>query len=331
MKKLISLISALGLITGGSLSVAGCQNHTQGSSKGSSTQDQKAVDDTYYAINDLKLGVSENTSGNKSFSVYKQAVITQLKAKLPTNLKNLISISNQYDDLVLPDTSFQSKFNIQVNIQKNKIKRVAQIYVRLNYDATTITDKIDNLLIDVQQNNPAFQTSEPLSKYQVNIKNQINSKLTSAEQGSGYKLTFTNLASQTIAWPTNEAWAPQAYAFTLLIGSDSATGNVKIEFLYSQQYKVLDDPTYGDQSSPIQIAMGSAGDEIPPSQWQADQVSSYLNEGWEGYGGLIPALEQYVTYKPVTIIRNKAVLCEMYLPILGFTKEHPRYFYIRGY
>ena len=327
MKKLVTLISAFGIVTGGALSVVGCQNQTQGSS----TQDQKAVDDTYYAINNLKLGVSENTSGNKKFSVYKQAVINQLQAKLPTSLKNLISISSQYDNLVLPDTKFQSKFNIQVNIQKHKIKRVAQIYVRLNYDATTITDKIDNLLIDVQQNTPAFQTSEPLSKYQVNIKNQINTKLTSAEQSSGYQLTFTNLASQTIAWPTNEAWTPQAYAFTLLIGSDSATGNVKIEFLYSQQYKVLDDPTYGSQTYPIHIYMGSAGDEIPPSQWKADQITSDLNEGWEGYGGLIPALEQYVTYKPVTIIKNKLVLSEMYLAIFGFTKENPRPFYIMGY
>ena len=327
MKKLVTLISAFGIVTGGALSVVGCQNQTQGSS----TQDQKAVDDTYYAINNLKLGVSENTSGNKKFSVYKQAVINQLQAKLPTSLKNLISISSQYDNLVLPDTKFQSKFNIQVNIQKHKIKRVAQIYVRLNYDATTITDKIDNLLIDVQQNTPAFQTSEPLSKYQVNIKNQINTKLTSAEQSSGYQLTFTNLASQTIAWPTNEAWTPQAYAFTLLIGSDSATGNVKIEFLYSQQYKVLDDPTYGSQTYPIHIYMGSAGDKIPPSQWKADQIVSDLNEGWESFDGLTRALEQYVTYKPVTIIRNKLVLSEMYLAIFGFTKENPRPFYIMGY
>ena len=327
MKKLIALISVFGLITGGALSVVGCQNQAQGSS----TQDQKAVDDTYYAINNLKLGVSENTSGNKSFSVYKQEVINQLKAKLPANLKNLISISSQYDDLILPDTKFQGKFNIQVNIQKNQIKRVAQIYVRLNYDATTITDKIDNLLIDVQQSTSAFQPTEPLSKYQASIKNQINAKLTSAEQSSGYQLTFTNLASQTIAWPTNEAWTPQAYAFTLLIGSDSATGNVKIEFLYSQQYKVLDDPTYGSQTYPIHIYMGSAGDKIPPSDWPADNVASVLNQGWEGEGGLIPALFKYVKYNPVTIIRNKLVLCDFTLPILGFTKEHPRSFYIRGY
>ena len=330
MKKLIALISALGLITGGALSVVGCQNQTQGSS----TQDQKAVDDTYYAINNLKLGVSENTSGNKKFIVYKQAVINQLKAKLPTNLKNLISISDQYDDLILPDIKFQSKFNIQVNIQKNKIKRVAQIYVRLNYDATTIADKIDNLLIDVQQNTPAFQPKESLSKYQANVKSQINAKLTSAEQSSGYQLTFTNVASQTIAWPTKNnysTWKPQAYDFTLLIGSDSAQGNVKIEFLYSQQKKVLDDPTYGYQSSPIQLSMGSAGDTIPPSQWKSDQIVSDLNEGWEWFDGLTRALEQYVTYKPVTIIRNKLVLTEMYLPILGFTKESPRPFYIMGY
>ena len=330
MKKLIALISVFGLITGGALSVVGCQNQAQGFS----TQDQKAVDDTYYAINNLKLGVSENTSGNKSFSVYKQEVINQLQAKLPTNLKNLISISGQYDDLILPDIKFQSKFNIQVNIQKNQIKRVAQIYVRLNYDATTITNKIDNLLIDVQQSTSAFQPTEPLSKYQASIKNQINAKLTSAEQSSGYQLTFTNVASQTIAWPTKNnyrTWKPEAYDFTLLIGSDSAQGNVKIEFLYSQQKKVLDDPTYGDQSSPIQIAMGSAGDTIPPSDWKKQFIRVDLNAGWEDEGGLTTALEKYVTYKPVTIIRNKLVLSEMYLPILGFTKESPRPFYIKGF
>ena len=100
---------------------------------------------------------------------------------------------------------------------------------------------------------------------------------------------------------------------------------------YSQQKKVLDDPTYGSQTYPIHIYMGSAGDKIPPSDWPADNVASVLNQGWEGEGGLIPALFKYVKYNPVTIIRNKLVLCDFTLPILGFTKEHPRYFYIKGY
>ena len=57
---------------------------------------------------------------------------------------------------------------------------------------------------------------------------------------------------------------------------------------------------------------------------------STLNTLWSDAGGLVPALYRDVTYKPVTIILNKPVLDEVYLPQLGFTQSNPRYFWIEG-
>ncbi len=98
---------------------------------------------------------------------------------------------------------------------------------------------------------------------------------------------------------------------------------------YSSEKKVLDDPLNGSKAYPLLINIAGRK-QMPPSDWQSDGVTSTLNQEWSHMGGLVDSLIPYVSYKPVTIIYNQPILCEMYLPMLGFTKAHPRYFYIEG-
>ena len=98
---------------------------------------------------------------------------------------------------------------------------------------------------------------------------------------------------------------------------------------YSREKKILSDPHSAPQKDPILLPTGGA-DKILPNEWDKDQVSYTLNSSWSSMGGLDDGLDSYATYKKVTIIKGKPVLCEMYLPKLGFTKENPVYFYVKG-
>ena len=53
---------------------------------------------------------------------------------------------------------------------------------------------------------------------------------------------------------------------------------------YSSEKKILDDPNIGAKDSALQLAMGSAGDTIPPSDWIKQNISYDLNDGWQEDG-----------------------------------------------
>ncbi len=103
----------------------------------------------------------------------------------------------------------------------------------------------------------------------------------------------------------------------------------KLVIDYSSEKKVLDNPLNGSRTDPFLINIAGR-QQMPPSDWKSDEVTSTLNQEWSQIGGLVDSLIPYVSYKPVTIIYNQPTKSEMYLPILGFTKDHPRPFYIEG-
>ncbi len=98
---------------------------------------------------------------------------------------------------------------------------------------------------------------------------------------------------------------------------------------YSSEKTVLDNPLIGDKTNPLMVPVGSSK-QILPSEWKKYPIIRSLNLGWSQIGGLVESLFPCVSYKPVKIIYNQPTLSEMYLPILGFTKSHPRPFYIEG-
>ena len=98
---------------------------------------------------------------------------------------------------------------------------------------------------------------------------------------------------------------------------------------YSSEKKVLNNPLNGSQQSPIPYLIHGS-EAILAKDWPKDNVAEDLKGVWRSLGGLSTELYPLVSFKPVTIVPNHLVLCEMYLPILGFTKDRPRYFYIYG-
>ena len=98
---------------------------------------------------------------------------------------------------------------------------------------------------------------------------------------------------------------------------------------YSPQKRALDNALNGSKAYPLLFHVWGVT-PIPATDWKKDQVASTLNQEWINMKGLVDSLIPYVSYKPVKIIFNQPSLSEMYLPILGFTKEHPRPFYIEG-
>ena len=164
--------------------------------------------------------------------------------------------------------------------------------------------------------------SEKLGKYTPKIKVIINKKLTNQEQSSGYNITFNN-SDILIAWPTKDnykTWQPSSYAFTLNIGHDQTSGSIKIEFKYSAQKKLLDNPNNGAKSSALEIPIGKA--KIIPNEWKNYQITSEINGSWGFHSDFVP----YVTYKPVTIEKyipkkKNLTLCWILLPKLGFNYQ----------
>lgn len=63
------------------------------------------------------------------------------------------------------------------------------------------------------------------------------------------------------------------------------------------------------------------GDE---KDWDAYQIKSKIDGQW-GLGNF----QQYVTYDPIKLVPNKPpVIVKLICPLLGYTENHPRDFYV---
>ena len=97
---------------------------------------------------------------------------------------------------------------------------------------------------------------------------------------------------------------------------------------------MLDNPTIATQEGPASI------DSVTAQQWKDGVEKSVLDTYWESIGGLTNTLEDDVVYKQVLIpgektqpiTDTKPVKCELYFKdgVLGYTENHPRYFYVEG-
>ena len=127
----------------------------------------------------------------------------------------------------------------------------------------------------------------------------------------------------------------QPIPLTIQIGQDKAQANITLEFQYYEQKKVLDDlNTAKDPNDGLLI------DSMSPTDWEQGLAIIEINQDWEGLGGIVDSLYPDVVYKQVLkpreptqpILHQKPLLCEMYFKdgILGYTQNHPRYFYVEG-
>ena len=323
MKKILNIFASISLITTGASSVVACG--------GSINNDQKLVDDI---INRLEkhgtFGLNEKQDGSQVFSDYKVTVLEDIKSTLTEQEKGLVSFPASDNPKKL---SAANATDIDVNIQSHDI----QIPIKLNYDADSIADKINNQTIIKVLQTGGYKPSESASKYAQEIKKEINDLLTSDEQKSGYKISNLQqvLDNTNIYWPylnktiEEEVDPNQPIPLNIQIGEDKAKAKITLEFQYYKQKKELDDPRNGEKQNALPVHLGSHETIKPP--WD-EGIIKELDSDWESIGGLTTSLYSDVVYKPVTLRKDTPVLVKMYFKdgILGYTKNHPLSFYVEG-
>ena len=194
--------------------------------------------------------MQELSSGSKIFKDYKNNFLNQINSKLTTDEQKLISIDNTNNNKNLT-LNYQT---IKLNIGNSSYSKSLGIATKLGFDAQSISDKFKNELIDVKQTG-GFKDSENLTKYisiiQSTLKNQT--KWNSDIEKNSYSLNFINQDNLKIIWPNKNnysTWKPQNYSFNLNIGSDKVESYLQIEFKYSENKKVLDNPNIGSKEKP---------------------------------------------------------------------------------
>ena len=93
---------------------------------------------------------------------------------------------------------------------------------------------------------------------------------------------------------------------------------------YTQQKDEIDDPAEGSYNGPEQVNTGGA--TVKPSEWKDYQMVEQLNSAWN-----FESFSQYVSYVPInTLVPNTPVKEKLLCPLLGYTKNNPRYFYVEA-
>ena len=200
--------------------------------------------------------------------------------------------------------------------------------------ANDIANKINNKTIIVQQKG-VYKQSQLASTYTSEIKSQINNLLTPDEQKSGYQISGWENVS--IYWPYlnkttgEEIDNNKLVPFNIQVGQckSKLTPKIILEFKYYKQKKVLDNPRNGEKQNSLPVHLGSHETIKPP--WD-EGIIKELDFDWETIGGLTTSLYSDVVYKPVTLRKDTTVSVKMYFKdgILGYTKNHPRYFYVEA-
>ena len=327
MKKILNIFVGISLITAGASSAVAC-----GSSP-SSLNDQKIVDDITTRLKDKNFQIDEHSNGSKTFFDYKAKVLQNIKSKLTSQEKSLVSFPEIDNPKKL---SAANATDIDVHVQSHKIYQDIDINVKLNSDAQSIADKLDTQTITIYKpiQGPPDKfnsfTLSPISAYQTQIETEIQKLLTSEGVKSDYKINFNwsvNLKTNkivTIDWIHNVD-----VNLNVNIGADTSypvTIHVQLAFnsIYTQQKDEIDDPAEGSYNGPEQVNTGGA--TVKPSEWKDYQMVEQLNSAWN-----FESFSQYVSYVPInTLVPNTPVKEKLLCPLLGYTKNNPRYFYVEA-
>ena len=329
MKKILNIFASISLISAGVVSVVGCGSITK-----TNTDDQKFVSDITNRLNNKMFPVDENPNGYQTFGHYRSIVLKNIRAILKSQETNLVSLPSS-DDNVKLGTKDEALKSIDVHIQSHNIKNDVKILVTLNNDAQSIADKLDTKTITVYNPQPGssadFTTLAPINSYQSQIETQIRQLLISEGVKNSYGINFswTNPKTHLI---DNLSWVNDAIiGLKVNVGTKDTSKliniRVKLAFSpsYAQQKGEIDDPNIGDRDFPEQIYTG--GKSITSTkEWNEDGIDTALNSAWS-FGDF----EQYVSYEPTPLIFGQLTLVKLYCPLLGWTKDNPRYFYVKPY
>ena len=313
MKKILNLIASISLVATGASSVIACGSPIN--------SDQNLVNDVVKKLQGKTFAVNEDKKGDHNFSEYKDQVLQEVKQDLSSNEKGLVSFLDSEDQKAINAEQIK---NINLHIQSNSVITYINISVKLNYDAQSIAQKINNQTFGVREKRyQAYQ----VKNYETEIKQQISNSLTTSEKTSGY-LILTNWSLYNLKW-TDSIDIP----IQIQIGEDlSSKVNINLVFKYMSEKAILDDPRNRLKGNAIPFAMGLA-QTIPPSDWPKDGVVDLLNGAWESMGGLVPELYNDVVYNQKTLIKGTAVPLTMYFKdgVFDYDINHPLSFWVKGH
>ena len=226
MKKILNIFASISLITAGASTVVACGSGTK-----INTNDQKLVDNVVNQLKNKSFAVNEDNQGDHHFGSYSNEFLKDIKQVLSYNEQDLISFAKSENPTPI---NAEKETNINLHIQSHKIFNDINIHVKLNYDAQSIANAIDNKTITVLQSG-VYKSSESASKYTKDIKQQINNLLNPDEQQSGYQIS--GWEKSTIYWPywegnpkTGQEVDPnQTIPLTIQIGQDKAQTNITVK------------------------------------------------------------------------------------------------------
>ena len=200
-------------------------------------------------------------------------------------------------------------------------------------DQTTLPSR--SVIQQFINQNGCYPGSLKLQNFSFNVNNYSAYN----EKRQNYEWSTYATGSVDPRWHWTNQKKPFSKSWNTNINTSKITPDISFDIIadradpdYSSEKAILDDPRNSDKGDAIPFAMGLA-QTIPPSDWPKDGVVDLLNGAWESMGGLVPELYNDVVYTPVTLIKGTPVLVQMYFKdgILGFTKNNPLYFYVKGH
>ena len=178
---------------------------------------------------------------------------------------------------------------------------------------------IKNIFTDLFGNNGSYLTPNGIIQQFINI----NGCYPGSISLKNFRFNVDNYTADNQNDSTNIDTTTISPYIAFDVAADKASPN------YSSEKKVLDNPRNGEKQNSLAVHLGSHETIKPP--WD-EGIIKELDFDWETIGGLTPSLYSDVVYEPVTLRKDIPVLVKMYFKdgILGYTKNHPLSFYVKG-
>ena len=175
-------------------------------------------------------------------------------------------------------------------------------------------------------NNGVYPDSLTVKNFDFNVQNYSAYN----EYQQNYEWEATQTAPSQYSWEDDEKGSTSS---TTNINTTKITPHISMDIVadkatpsYDSAKERIDNLGNGSKSTPFEISTNDTTVPGDKKDWQQDQIKSDLDGAW-GLGDF----EQYVTYEPTTLIPNKPVIVKLICPLLGYTENHPRYFYVEAY
>ena len=176
------------------------------------------------------------------------------------------------------------------------------------------------------KNNGVYPDSLTVKDFDFNVQNYSAYN----EYRQNYEWEGTETSPKHYSWEDDEQGSASS---TTNIDTTKITPNISMDIVadkatpgYDDAKENIDNFGNGSRSTPFKIPTGDKTVPGDQKDWDAFQIKTELDSAW-GLGNF----SQYVRYDHTTLIPNQLTLVKLKCPLLGWTENHPRYFYVEAY